>query len=60
MKIAIYMRVATASQVDTEVLKSPEKQLRQYAEGAENETQEIVPDRLWNDKSRKNNEFVLK
>ena len=60
MKIAIYMRVATSSQVDSEVLKKPEKQLRRYVEGAGNETQEVVPDLLRNEKSRENKEFVLK
>ncbi|MGN0373298.1 MAG: hypothetical protein ACI4F3_10835 [Enterocloster sp.] len=42
MIIAIYMRVATFSQVDSEVLKNPVMQLRKHVEGAENETQEIV------------------
>ncbi|MDD5915908.1 MAG: hypothetical protein PUC63_00045 [Clostridiales bacterium] len=46
MIIAIYMRVATFSQVDSDVLKNPVMQLRQYVEGAENETQEIVSDLL--------------
>ena len=44
------MRVATSSQVDREVLKKPKTQLRQYVEGAGNETQEVAQDLRWNEK----------
>ena len=33
MNTAIYMRVATFSQVDSEVVKKPVMQLRKYVEG---------------------------
>ena len=36
------MRVSTSSQVDSEVLKKTEMYLRQYLEGAGNETQKVA------------------
>lgn len=60
MKTAIYMRVATSDQVDSEDWKIQEKHWRQYVEGAEKETQKNGPFLLRNEKSRKIGEFVLK
>lgn len=54
MRTAIYMSVATSSQVDSTDWKILEEHWRQYVEGAGNETQDAVPDLLRNEKkSRK-------
>ena len=59
MNTAIYMRVATFSQVDSEVVKKPVMQLRKYVEGQKMRHRRLS--RIFSEiKKSKKHEFVLK